>query len=90
MTTGLEQAMVKLSNRINQFGVSETTLQKGPSNTIILEIPGKNDIDQTKSVVTQTGNLSFHIVDEETFKQLAKKNGTQQGFLRTQEEVLSD
>lgn len=67
-TKGIDQALIKIINRVDQFGVSEPIVLKGPESTIIVELPGEKDIDNAKSIFTRVGKLSFQLVNEDWAK----------------------
>jgi len=53
-----------LRNRIDQFGVSEPTIQKEGSQRIIIELPGIQNIQRAKKVIGTTALLEFKLVKE--------------------------
>ncbi len=60
------QAMTSLKNvidrRINSLGVSEPVIQTGKigdKDTLIVELPGVNDVEKAKSLIGQTAQLRF-------------------------------
>lgn len=71
---GLDQALVKIVNRIDQFGVSEPIVVKGSNNTIVVELAGEKDVESAKEIFTRVGLLSFHLVDEDVMKQVSLSN----------------
>ncbi len=59
-----ERARQVIQNRVDQFGVSEVSIRKGPNNTLIIQLPGANDVAAAEEILTRTGNLTMQIVDE--------------------------
>ncbi len=53
-----------LRNRVDQFGVSEPTIQKEGSQRIIIELPGIQNIQRAKKVIGTTALLEFKLVKE--------------------------
>lgn len=68
----LLQASNAIRNRIDRFGVAEASVSIQGGDRIIIEVPGvqKNqgkdthDVDRVIDIVKQTGELSFHLVDD--------------------------
>ena len=59
----LSSAKTVIENRVNLFGVSEPLVQTSVSNSndyrIIVEIPGVTDVNQVRSLIGTTAQLSF-------------------------------
>lgn len=51
-----------LRRRVDQFGVSEPTLQVSGDRRIIVELPGVTDPDEALEVIGRTAQLTFHPV----------------------------
>jgi len=63
----INQALEVLRNRIDQFGVSEPTIQKVGNRRIIIELPGVQDIQRAKELIGKTAQLEFTLFqDSET------------------------
>lgn len=56
------QAIETLRNRVDQFGVSEPTIQRAGINRVILQMPGLKDIDSVKRVVGSVAKLEFRLL----------------------------
>ena len=65
---GIVRAREKITNRVDQFGVSEPVVVQGPQNTVVIELPGEKDKESAKEVITKVGRLSFHLVNEDFFR----------------------
>ena len=65
--SAVDQAIQIISNRIDQFGVAEPSIQKQGENRILIELPGLLDQERAKSLIGQTALLEFKLVktDEE-------------------------
>lgn len=61
----LDRAYEVISNRINQFGVSEPTIQKEGSKRIIVQLPGLTDPDRAKRLIGQTAMLQWALVRQQ-------------------------
>ncbi len=53
-----------LANRIDQFGVSEPTIQKQGVRRIILELPGIQDPARARDLIGRTALLEFNLLEE--------------------------
>ncbi len=61
----LDRAYEIISNRINQFGVSEPTIQKEGAKRIIVQLPGLTDPDRAKRLLGQTAMLEWVLVRQQ-------------------------
>jgi len=60
----VRQALETMRNRVDQFGVSEPTLQRQAGNRILIQLPGVDDPDRAISLLGKTARLEFKMVDE--------------------------
>lgn len=60
----VRQALETLRNRVDQFGVSEPTLQRQSGNRILIQLPGVDDPERAISLIGKTARLEFKMVDE--------------------------
>lgn len=58
----VSRAVEVLRRRVDQLGVSESTLQRSGANRIIVELPGVEDPEQAVDVIGRTAQLQFHPV----------------------------
>ena len=61
----VEQALETIRNRIDQYGVSEPTIQRERENRILVQLPGVRDPERAINLIGQTAILEFKIVDDE-------------------------
>ena len=59
-----EQALEKIRNRIDQFGVSEPDIRNQGENRILIQLPGVKDTDRAKGLIGKTALLEFKLLDE--------------------------
>jgi len=59
-----KQALEKVRNRIDRYGVAEPSIQRLGSNRIAVELPGMKDPDRAINIIKKAGQLEFKIVDE--------------------------
>jgi protein-export membrane protein SecD len=58
----VDRAMEIITNRIDQFGVREPSIQRGSGDRIIIELPGLMDEERAKNLIGQTALLEFQLV----------------------------
>ena len=73
------QALETIRNRIDEFGVSEPTIQKQSESQILIQLPGIKDIERAKKLIGRTALLEFKIVDDESDLSKALKGEMPQG-----------
>ena len=61
----VEQALKIIRNRIDQFGVTEPTIQKQGSDQIVVQLPGIQDPQRAKELIGRTAQLEFRLVAEQ-------------------------
>ncbi len=61
----LDRTYEIISNRVNQFGVSEPTIQKEGTKRIIVQLPGLTDPDRAKRLLGQTAMLEWRLVRQQ-------------------------
>jgi preprotein translocase subunit SecD len=59
-----EQALEKIRNRIDQFGVSEPDIRNQGENRILIQLPGVKDTQRAKELIGKTALLEFKLLDE--------------------------
>ncbi|MBD3231258.1 protein translocase subunit SecD [Candidatus Dependentiae bacterium] len=60
----VEQAVNVLSNRLSGFGVEGIVVQQHGDKQIVVQLPGVDDPERVKSVITKTAHLDFKIVEK--------------------------
>ena len=58
------RALEVIRNRVDQFGVSEPTIQKQGNNRIIVELAGVQDTERARNLIRQTALLEFTLLKE--------------------------
>lgn len=77
----MNRAMEIITNRIDQFGVTEPQIRKGSDGTTItIEIPGDADPERVRAFLMGKGSLNFHIVDEEATAKLIEYQQQNPGY----------
>jgi preprotein translocase subunit SecD len=58
----VSQTIEAIRNRIDEFGVNETSIQAQGSDRIVVQLPGVKDVTRAKSIIGRTARLEFKIV----------------------------
>jgi len=58
----IKQALETLRNRVDEFGVSEPTIQRQSGNRILIQLPGIKDPDRAIALLGKTARLEFKLV----------------------------
>ncbi len=61
----VRQALETMRNRIDQFGVSEPTIQRQGTYDILIQLPGVKDPQRAIALLGKTARLDFKMVDED-------------------------
>ena len=61
----VDQAIQIITNRIDQFGVAEPSIQRQGENRILIQLPGLLDQERAKALIGQTALLEFKLVKTE-------------------------
>ncbi len=59
----LEQAIQTIRNRIDEFGVTEPSIQRQGTNRIVVQLPGIKNPDRALEIIRKTALLEFKLVD---------------------------
>ncbi len=60
----IEQALETIRNRVDEFGVSEPTIQRTSTDGILVQLPGVQDPERAKRLIGRTAQLQFRLVAE--------------------------
>ena len=81
----VDQTLETIRNRIDQFGVTEPTIQRQGRRDILVQLPGIQDPERAKALIGKTALLEFKLVDERGDVEKAERLGPPPG-----REVLFD
>jgi preprotein translocase subunit SecD len=77
----IDNAVTVLTNRIDEFGVTEPQIRRREgTNQILIEVPGDSDRSRIESYLQGKGSLAFHLVDEDALTQLIELQQQQPGW----------
>lgn len=60
----IEQNITTLRNRVNQLGVAEPLVQRQGVDRIVVQLPGVQDPNEIKKILSATATLEFRLVDQ--------------------------
>ena len=60
----VQQNLITLRNRVNQFGVAEPIVQRQGEDRILVQLPGVQDTTRVKDLLGATATLEYRAVDE--------------------------
>jgi len=69
----IAQSIEVLRKRIDPTGTTEMTLAREGDDRILLQVPGAKNVDEIKSRINKTANLSFHMVRPESNSEAAMR-----------------
>jgi preprotein translocase subunit SecD len=75
----VDQSLETIRNRIDQFGVSEPTIQRQGQQDILIQLPGIQNPERAKEIIGKTALLEFKLVDDNANPQDAVRNGPPPG-----------
>lgn len=64
VSEGVKQNMTALHKRVNATGVSEPIIQQQGADRIVVQLPGVQDVAETKKIIGRTATLEVRLVDE--------------------------
>ncbi len=79
----VSQGLETIRNRVDQFGVSEPTIQAQGEKRILVQLPGVKDPERAINLIGKTARLEFKLLDEENSLQQAL-----QGNVPEESEIL--
>ena len=79
MRLAADQALEKIRNRIDQFGVSEPDIRPQENFRILIQLPGVKDPERAKELIGRTALLEFKLLDEENSLDAALKGNAPPG-----------
>ena len=75
----VNQGLETIRNRVDQFGVSEPTIQAQGERRILVQLPGVKDPERAINLIGKTARLEFKLVDELKSVEEAVQGGVPEG-----------
>jgi preprotein translocase subunit SecD len=73
--SAVDQNLVTLRNRVNALGVAEPLVQKSGSSRIVVQLPGIQDPERARQILSATATLEYRAVDEQSDAVAAAASG---------------
>ena len=97
-TDAINRALEILQNRVDEFGVSEPTIQKQGNRRVIVELAGIQDPDRARSLLQSTALLEFALLKDGAVTQnlltrvdrILKGSDDLEGLLETKEDPTDE
>ena len=97
-TDAINRALEILQNRVDEFGVSEPTIQKQGNRRVIVELAGIQDPDRARSLLESTALLEFALLKDGAVTQnlltridrVVKGSDELEGLLETEETQVAE
>jgi preprotein translocase subunit SecD len=83
----VNQGLETIRNRVDQFGVSEPTIQRQGERRILIQLPGIKDTERAIRLIGKTARLEFKLVDENISVELARTNMPEDDEILNQRET---
>ncbi len=81
--SAIDQSLETIRNRVDEFGVSEPTIQREGRDRILIQLPGLKDPQRAIALIGKTARLDFKLVDDENSLERAL-----QGDMPMDDEIL--
>lgn len=62
MSSLVAQSIEVIRSRIDELGTTEPTIQRQGDTRVLVQVPGFEDSDRLKSIISRTARLTFHMV----------------------------
>ena len=82
----VQQSIEVINRRINELGTTEPSIQRQGDDRILVEAPGLGDPERLKSLVGQTAQLTFHLVQSAITADQAGSTAPQPGTIQVPSE----
>ncbi len=64
LSSAVQQSIEVIRRRIDELGTTEPTIQRQGTDRILVQVPGFDDPERLKALLSQTAKLSFRFVDQ--------------------------
>jgi SecD/SecF fusion protein len=80
MSALVSQSIEVIRKRIDELGTTEPTIQRQGSNRVLVQVPGFEDSEHLKDVISKTARLTFHMVHPTMSAAQAEAQGVPEGY----------
>ena len=79
MTALVSQSIEVIRKRIDELGTTEPTIQRQGNDRVLVQVPGFDDSERLKDIISRTARLTFHLVYNGMTAQQAQAQGLPAG-----------
>jgi SecD/SecF fusion protein len=80
MSSLVAQSIEVIRKRVDEVGTTEPTIQRQGTDRVLVQVPGFNDSQRLKELVSKTARLEFHLVHPTMTAAQAEAQGTPSGY----------
>lgn len=80
MSTLVAQSMEVIRNRVDEVGTTEPTIQRQGQDRVLIQVPGFEDSNRLKELISRTARLTFHLVHPTMTAAQAEAQGIPAGY----------
>lgn len=81
MSALVAQSMEVIRNRVDEVGTTEPTIQRQGDNRVLVQVPGFEDSNRLKDLISKTARLTFHLVHPSMTAAQAQAQGIPSGYM---------
>ena len=81
MSSLVAQSMEVIRNRIDELGTTEPIIQRQGSDRVLVQVPGFDDSNRLKDIISRTARLTFHLVHPTVSAAQAEAQGVPAGYM---------
>ncbi|WP_127143502.1 protein translocase subunit SecD [Pelagibacterium montanilacus] len=81
MSTLVAQSVEVIRNRIDEVGTTEPVIQRQGQDRVLVQVPGFDDSERLKDLISQTARLTFHMVYPGMTAEQAQAQGVPPGTM---------
>jgi SecD/SecF fusion protein len=81
MSSLVSQSIEVIRNRIDELGTTEPTIQRQGSDRVLVQVPGFDDSNRLKDIISRTARLTFHLVHPSISAAQAEAQGIPPGYM---------
>src|SRR5690606_22272792 len=81
MSALVAQSIEVIRNRIDELGTTEPTIQRQGNDRVLVQVPGFEDSERLKDIISRTARLTFHLVHPSISAAHAQAQGVPPGYM---------
>jgi SecD/SecF fusion protein len=81
MSSLVSQSIEVIRNRIDELGTTEPAIQRQGADRVLVQVPGFDDSNRLKDIISRTARLTFHLVHPTMSAAQAEAQGVPPGYM---------